>query len=274
MFIFLWHPGQAMEITFHGDKVKVTEGWMKWGRICAYQRKEGVCLPFLFWWALTEPDGKVNVCKLPDGKSDTKIFWRQALTTLATLLLEVNRSFSWILLHLFYLYLVSLKWCLYLLAKVQFCSYRNISLMFSQPCSSQYSLNRHETWAVVINECVTSDYWTVLITREHQPSLEIKIKVKIMKMTGHKWILVFHESSSVFNVIWDESLWRVKAISSLFPLSVQFSVLTTPQGSFACLFQRLRLGSKKKEATHNLDWDRSKWGTHGSLHTHTTVFQF
>lgn len=174
MFIFLWHPGQAMEITFHGDKVKVTEGWMKWGRICAYQRKEGVCLPFLFWWALTEPDGKVNVCKLPDGKSDTKIFWRQGLTTLATLLLEVNRSFSWILLHFFYLYLVSLKLCLYLFAKVQFCSYRNISLMFSQPCSSQYSLNTHETWAVVINDCVTSDYWTVLMKRENQPSLQMK----------------------------------------------------------------------------------------------------
>lgn len=29
-FIFQWHhPGQAMEMTFHGDKVGITEGWMK-----------------------------------------------------------------------------------------------------------------------------------------------------------------------------------------------------------------------------------------------------
>lgn len=89
------------------------------------------------------------------------------------------------------------------------------------------------------------------------------------------WCRCSFECSSVFNVIWDESLYRVKAISLSFisSLSVQFSALTTPQGCFACLFQRLRLRSKKK-ATHKLNWDRSEWGTHGSLHTHTTVFQF
>jgi hypothetical protein len=49
-------------------------------------------------------------------------------------------------------------------------------------------------------------------------------------------------------------------------LLVQFSALTTPQGSLACLFQRLRFKKKKeKKATHKLNWHSSEWGTHGSL---------
>lgn len=50
-----------MEMTFCGDKVKITEGWMEWGRICSNQGKEdSLSLCVLMGNRLMEPAGEVK----------------------------------------------------------------------------------------------------------------------------------------------------------------------------------------------------------------------
>lgn len=176
-------------MTFHGDKVRITEGWMKWGRISGYQKKEGsFSLPLLMLMEnrLTEPAGKVKHllnCQMVKVTSKTvcSIFvWQLELLSFGGEYVIFNEVFFFVL--------------------------------YICPCLSVLQLTQLWALAVVINNCVTRDYRSVYTAWELTLFRVWKIYKWWKLLARHGSLSSTHGAgaplnlSQCFNIIWDESL--------------------------------------------------------------------